>query len=103
MCVFVVIWFLLTGSCDVSRNTGQGSSTGAGHTLVPPQGQIGQRGDEEAAGPQHHTEVSIQQLLAVMSPADVGRGRASAAAQVHTAPQLLHHRHGLLSEERVLI
>lgn len=105
LCLFVsaLCGWLLTGSGDVSRHTSQGSRAGAGHTLVSAHGQVGERGDEEAAGPQHHAEISVHKLLAVETPADVGGGGPGAAAQIYAASQLLHHGHGLLSEHGHLV
>ena len=94
---------LLTGSGDVSRNASQGPCVGAGHTLISAHSQVGQGGDVQAVGAQNHTQIPVQQLHAVQAPADVGGGRPGAAAEIHAAAQLLHHGHGLLSEEWHLI
>lgn len=110
-CVFVFTCFssvcvcgwLLTGSGDVSGHTGQGSCAGADHTLVSAHSQVGERGDEQAVGTQHDAQMSVHQLLAVEAPADVGGGGSGAAAQIHAASQLLHHGHGLFSEQQHLI
>lgn len=103
ICLSCVCGWLLTGSGDVRGHTGQVSSAGAGHTLVSAQSKVGECGDVQAVGPQDYTQISVQELLTVEAPADVGGGGPGAAAQVHAASQLLHHGHGLLSKHWHLV
>lgn len=100
--LFLSVW-ILTGSSHISQYASQGAHTSAGYTLVPAQSQVGQGRDVEAVGPQHSSEISIQQFLAVEAPADVGQGGPGTTAQRHATAQLLHHRRRLLGENRHLV